>query len=373
MFPQLLIVDDQSENFKVIEVLLSREPYELNYVSSGQAALEYLQFHEPDVILMDVMMPEMDGYDLAQRIKSHSEWQHIPIIAITALSGSEDLEKCLSAGADDFISKPVDGVELRARIRAMLRIRRQYERLHYLVDLQDDLAHMMVHDLRSPLTSIAMSTSVLDRVVHEPLPKKQVKRILASINRLQCMIDSVLMLGKLKSDRMALRLHDLDVAEMLQEAIEDFQLFAKQRSIKIVTQLPENSIAVLADNLLIRRVVDNLLSNAIKFSNPDSTITVRVSYPHQKRLRIEVIDQGPGVSPDLQERLFQKFEVDNLVTGVKQTGLGLAFCKMAIEAHSGTIYVQPNEPKGSIFNLEIDCHPGEMMVLVQDNEAAQEG
>ncbi|NJN22789.1 MAG: response regulator, partial [Leptolyngbya sp. RL_3_1] len=180
MFPQLLIVDDQSENFKVIEVLLSRESYELSYVSSGQAALQYLQLHRPDVILMDVMMPEMDGYALAQQIKDHREWQHIPVIAITALSDSEDLERCLAAGADDFISKPVDGVELRARIRAMLRIRRQYERLHYLVDLQDDLAHMMVHDLRSPLTSIAMSTSVLDRVVSEPLPQKQVKRILAS-------------------------------------------------------------------------------------------------------------------------------------------------------------------------------------------------
>lgn len=371
MVPQLLIVDDQSENFKVIEVLLSREPYELSYAPSGKAALEYLQFNAPDVILMDVMMPEMDGYTLARKIKDHSEWQHIPVIAITALSDSEDLERCLAAGADDFISKPVDGVELRARVRAMLRIRRQYERLHYLVDLQDDLAHMMVHDLRSPLTSIAMSTSVLDRVVQEPLPQKQVKRILASINRLQCMIDSVLMLGKLKSDRMALRLQNLDVALMLQEAIEDFQLFAKQRSIEIITELPEISTPVLADNLLVRRVLDNLLSNAIKFSNQQSTITVRVSYPQQKRLRIDVIDQGPGVSPELQERLFQKFEVDNLVTGVKQTGLGLAFCKMAIEAHSGKIFVQTNEPKGSIFTLEIDCHPAEMMALPAEQENSQ--
>ncbi len=366
MHPQLLIVDDQSENFKVIEVLLSRESYELHYISSAQGALEYLQLHEPDVILMDIMMPEMDGFTLATRIKSHSEWQHIPVIAITALSGSDDLERCLAAGADDFISKPVDGVELRARIRAMLRIRRQYERLHYLVDLQDDLAHMMVHDLRSPLTSIAMSTAVLDRVVEGPLPKKQVKRILASINRLQCMIDSVLMLGKLKSDHMALRLQDLNVAEMLHEALEDFQLFAKQRTIELKTVLPAQAPPVLADHLLIRRVVDNLLSNAIKFSNPNSQITVRVSYPRDERLRIEVIDQGPGVSPDLQERLFEKFEVDNLVTGVKQTGLGLAFCKMAIEAHSGNIYVQPNEPKGSIFNIEIDCHPAEMMALPTD-------
>jgi len=365
MVPKLLVVDDQSENFKVIEVLLCRDPYELHYVSSGQAALDYLQLDYPDLILMDVRMPEMDGRALAQQIKQDIEWRHIPIIAVTALSGSEELERCLAAGADDFISKPVDGVELRARIQAMLRIRRQYERLHHLVDLQDDLAHMMVHDLRSPLTSIAMSTSVLDRIVSEPLPQKQVKRILASINRLQCMIDSVLMLGKLKSDRMALRLQDLNVAEMVEDAIEEFQLFAKQRSVTLIAQFPQQSVPVLADNLLLRRVVDNLLSNAIKFATPESRVTVRVSYPEQKRLRIQVSDEGPGVSPELQKRLFQKFEVDALVTGVKQTGLGLAFCKMAIEAHSGVIYAEPNDPQGSVFNVEVDCHPSTMLTSLE--------
>jgi two-component system, sensor histidine kinase and response regulator len=371
MVPQLLIVDDQRENFQVIEVLLSREPYELAYVSSGQAALEYLKQNDPDLILMDIMMPEMNGFELCDRIKRHLDWQHIPIIAITALSSREDLERCLAAGADDFIAKPVDRIELRARISAMLRIRQQYERLHHLVDLQDDLAHMMVHDLRSPLTSIAMSTSVLDRVVQEPLAQKQVQRILASINRLQCMIDSVLMLGKLKSDRMALRLQNLNVAEMLQEAIDDFQLFARQRSIVLNLELPEQSVPVLADHLLIRRVIDNLISNAIKFSNPDNAVIVRVSYPQQSRLRIEVIDQGPGVNPQLQERLFQKFEIDSLITCVKQTGLGLAFCKMATEAHSGQIYVEPNQPRGSIFIVEIDCHPLEMMPIAPEEEAAQ--
>ncbi|NJN31060.1 MAG: response regulator [Synechococcales cyanobacterium RM1_1_8] len=355
MVSQILVVDDRVENLGVIEALLSREPYQLDYVSSGQAALEYLQFHQPDLVLLDIMMPEMSGFTVCQRLKENPDWQHIPIIAITALRGSEDLEKCLAAGADDFIAKPVDGKELRARIQAMLRIRHQYERLHHLLMLQDDLTHMVVHDLRSPLTSIAMSTSVLDRVVSEPLQVKQVKRILASINRLQCMVDSVLMLGKLKADRMALQLQSLNVGQMIEEAMADFQLFAQQRSILLRAELPEQPLAIMADHLLLRRIVDNLISNAVKFSGRESEVLLKVSYPDPNRLRIEVHDQGPGVSWALRERLFQKFETDDVVAGVKQTGLGLAFCKMAIEAHDGTIAIRDNSPQGSIFMIEIDA------------------
>lgn len=369
MRPLILVIDDQRENFNVVEALLRRENYDLHYSPSGEAALVYLELHQPELILLDMMMPAMDGFTLCGCLKGNPRWQHIPIIAITALSSSSDLEKCLAAGADDFISKPVDARELRARIRAMLRIRQQYERLHHLVDLQDDLAHMMVHDLRSPLTSIAMSTSVLDRVVQGELPQKQVQRILASIHRLQCMIDSVLMLGKLKADRMALQLQSINVAEIMQEALEDFRLFAKQRTIEIHCDVPDQGPAVFADLLLLRRVIDNLLSNAVKFSTTNSQIWVTVDYPGQQRLRIQVADQGPGVRPELQERLFQKFAVDSLLTGIQQTGLGLAFCKMAIEAHGGSISVSPNHPSGSVFAIEMDCQPSLNPVSVWQQEA----
>jgi DNA-binding response OmpR family regulator len=125
----ILLVDDEASIFEVIEGLLYREGYQLNYVSSGREALDRIDEIEPDVILLDLMMPEMDGIETCQQIKANQRWCHIPIIMVTALSSKEDLARCLEAGADDFLAKPVNSLELRARVRSMLRIKLQYDAL----------------------------------------------------------------------------------------------------------------------------------------------------------------------------------------------------------------------------------------------------
>ncbi len=353
MAPLILVVDDQPENFNILEILLYQENYQLAFLDSGRALLSYLKDCQPDLILLDIMMPDLDGLAICRILKSNSQWQHIPIIALTALSSRKDLEACLAAGADDFISKPTDSVELRARIRSMLRIKQQYDRLQNLIDLQDDLTHMIVHDLRSPLTSMTMSQELLLRLCPEEAQRKQVQRISSSIQRLHCMVDSVLMLSKLRSERMTLQLQPVDVARLAQEALDDFRLLAQQRSLTLRTEFPATAHTVLLDALLIRRVMDNLLSNALKFSPPGGEISVEVAYPTPQTVHIRVRDQGPGVSDQLKERLFQKFATDLNLQGVKQTGLGLAFCKLAVEAHGGVITVMNNRPQGSIFSLEL--------------------
>ena len=125
----ILSIDDEESIFDVIEGLLYREGYNVSYVSSGKEAIERLDEIQPDVILLDLMMPEMDGIETCQKIKSNERWCHIPIIMVTALSSKQDLARCLNAGADDFLSKPVNSIELRARVRSMLRIKLQYDAL----------------------------------------------------------------------------------------------------------------------------------------------------------------------------------------------------------------------------------------------------
>lgn len=125
----ILIIDDEESIFEVIEGLLYREGYNLSYVNSGQTALEQIDDIQPDVILLDLMMPQMDGIETCQHLKSNERWCHIPIIMVTALSSKEDLARCLNAGADDFLSKPINSIELRARVRSMLRIKLQYDAL----------------------------------------------------------------------------------------------------------------------------------------------------------------------------------------------------------------------------------------------------
>ncbi len=127
ILPKILIIDDEPDNFDVIDTLLDNQGYELSYVNNGKQALELLAYFQPDVILLDVMMPEMNGIEFCQKFKSNSHWKHIPVIIVTALFSKEDLSQCLLAGADDFISKPINGLELRSRMRSMLRIKQQYD------------------------------------------------------------------------------------------------------------------------------------------------------------------------------------------------------------------------------------------------------
>jgi two-component system sensor histidine kinase/response regulator len=140
-----------------VETLLDGENYQLYYAPSGKGALDRLDSFQPDVILLDVMMPDLDGMEVCRRIKADPQWQAVPIIMVTALNATEDLARCLATGADDFISKPVNGVELRARINSMLRIKQQYDNVRALLKLREDVVNMIVHDLRNPLASIVLS------------------------------------------------------------------------------------------------------------------------------------------------------------------------------------------------------------------------
>jgi two-component system, sensor histidine kinase and response regulator len=358
--PSILIIDDEIENFDVIEILLFKEGYELSYAKDGLTGLKYLETHKPDVILLDVMMPDFDGIEVCCRIKANAEWNHIPVIMVTALNSKEDLSRCLDAGADDFVGKPVNGLELRSRVRSMLRIKQQYDQLATLLKIQEetlqlreDMSSMVIHDLRNPLTTMMLATQVLK--LH-PLTEKQqekVEQIEYTGNRLQCLVDSFLTMAKLESGHLRLNLSEVDFCDLGKTAIDDFQAIALQQMIDLVSDLPAPGNRFNMDAVLIRRVLDNLLSNALKFSPANSQVMLSIEYPSEHQVRIQVKDMGRGVSEDLQQRIFEKYDIGKIAEGVNQIGLGLAFCKMAIEAHSGSISVSANHPKGSIFTVDL--------------------
>ena len=353
--PMILIIDDQPDNFDVIQALLINEGYQLGYVSNAQQALTFLENSQPDIILLDVMMPDMNGVEFCKLFKANSEWSHIPVIMVTALSSKDDLSKCLEAGADDFISKPVSGVELRARVRSMLRIKQQYDRIKMLLEAREDMVNMMVHDLRNPLAGILFSTAVLkESKLSIEKQQKKIEQIERGGNQLQLMIDSLLLMAKLESGKMMLNYKAVDLCELCTAAIADFELLADQKKITIVPNLPAPGGHVFVDALIFRRVMDNLLSNAIKFSPSPSQIKLQAQYLEQGGAKVQVIDLGSGVSEKTRQILFQKYEIGTIREGVNQIGLGLAFCKMAVEAHGGRIFLEDNVPQGSIFTVEIN-------------------
>lgn len=349
----ILVVDDEPNNFDVIEVLLLRDGYDLDYVTSGVEALKYLDDRIPAVILLDVMMPDINGIELCRQIKAHPSWHPIPIIMVTALNSKEDLARCLDAGADDFVSKPVNGVELRARVRSMLRIKQQYDALQSTLQLREDMSNMIVHDLRNPLSSILLACTVLQLMNLPERPQKKLEQIMLAGQQLQSLIDSLLIMAKLEAGKLLLNQADVDLCEMGTAVLLDFEPIAAQKRIQLSSQLPQPGGKVCVDASLLRRVLDNLLSNAIKFSPCGSQVGLEINYLPEGHATIQVTDSGAGISLELRQCIFEKYEVGRSLHDVSQTGLGLAFCKMVITAHDGSISVTENQPNGSIFTVEI--------------------
>ncbi|MBD2775605.1 hybrid sensor histidine kinase/response regulator [Iningainema tapete] len=350
--PSILVIDDEPNNFDVVETLLDGENYQLYYAPSGQQALNRLNSFQPDLILLDVMMPDLDGMEVCQRIKADPKWQAVPIIMVTALTAKEDLAQCLAAGADDFISKPVNGVELRARVHSMLRIKQQYDSMQVLLKLREDMVNMIVHDLRNPLTSIVLGAKILQFPgLSSQQQQEKVDQILLAGQQLQSLIDSLLIMAKLESGKIVLNYTKLDLCTLCMSVLADFEAIAAQKNVTLIGELPELGGMVEVDAVLFRRVLDNLLSNAIKFSPSNSQVILRGEYLAAGGAKVQVADAGQGVPEDLRKIIFEKYEVATRIPEVLQIGLGLALCKMVIEAHCGTITIEDNHPNGSIFTV----------------------
>ncbi|MEB3338662.1 MAG: response regulator [Leptolyngbyaceae bacterium] len=354
----ILVVDDEPNNFDVIDTFIDEENYNLNYAPSGKEALELLEIFQPDVILLDVMMPNMSGIDVCKILKADPKWQHIPIIIITSLTSKEDLSNCLAAGADDFISKPVNSTELRARLQSMLRIKQQYDNVQELLQLREDMVNMILHDLRNPIASILLSTELLRRYASALPPEEQQQKldeISMSTQQLRSLVDDLLLRGKLESGKLTLNRTDIDLYDLCESAIAGLTEIAAQKNLQLTLNLLKtDNRKINVDPSLFRRVIDNLLSNAIKFSPPNSQITLVADYVGERGARIQVADLGPGVKDSLRQSIFEKYEIGTLMKGINQIGLGLAFCKIVIEAHGGRIAVEDNAPRGSVFTIEID-------------------
>ena len=351
--PSVLIIDDEPNNFDVIETLLSEQDYQLHYAASGQEAIASLDIFDPDLILLDVMMPGIDGIEVCRQIKAMSKWQAVPIVMVTALSTKSDLANCLTAGADDFISKPVNAIELRARVHSMLRIKHQYDDLQSLLKLREDMVKMVVHDLRNPLAGILLGLELLKRIDY-PREKQQTQlaRLYSFAQAIQVLIDDLLQIALLESGKTRLNYTEVYLCDLIESAISNFEAIAAKKNQSLVAQLPEEtSRRVSVDATMIHRTLDNLLSNAIKFSPPNSQIIVNVEFLTSGNAKIQVIDSGPGVPDTLRYKIFEKYEIGNLMSDVSQIGLGLAFCKMVVEAHGGEICVRNNQPQGAIFEI----------------------
>ena len=367
----ILIVDDHDMIVKTLEAMLSVENYRLQRAENGFRALEMVQAETPDLVLLDLMMPRMTGFEVCTQLRARKETSQMPIIVLSALADRRALVSAMEAGADDFITKPVAGVELRARIRTMLRIRKQNVELQQLMLRRDLVTHMIIHDFRSPLALIAGAAESIG--ADSDLSTRSaanLARIQDGLSRLTGLVDQILLLGKSESGRLQANRVACDVSELVQSTVLGAGVTAARRSISILSTFPDGVVAEI-DSDLVRRSLENLLSNALKYTPSGECVEVGgglLAGPGSP-LVFRVVDGGPGVPEALRESIFAPYFSSEPNTPHQiGVGLGLPFCRMVAELHGGSIRVEPNALQGAVFTMTIPPVPLPVSELRRESE-----
>jgi signal transduction histidine kinase/HPt (histidine-containing phosphotransfer) domain-containing protein len=371
--PSILVVDDQPDNFDTIEVLLSDLDYELHYTANGREAIDLLHIFKPDLILLDVMMPEIDGIEVCKQIKNHPVWKFTPIVMVTALSSKEDLARCIEAGADDFLSKPINRLELRARVHSMLRIKQQHDRLQLAISeiqqakdtaelavrTKSDFLAMMSHEIRTPINGVLGVMQLLSTTQLTPEQERYVNNAQISGETLLSVVNDILDFSKIESGKLALEVRPLDLQLMLQDVSDLLLPKATESSLSLTYQLAANMPQwIVSDVTRLRQILLNLVGNAIKFTSKGGvTISCQANQTESgnDEIQFSVKDTGIGIAPEDIDRLFQPFTQANTSTTREYggTGLGLTICRRLIDLMQGKIWIESEVGLGSTFHFTI--------------------
>jgi two-component system sensor histidine kinase/response regulator len=357
----ILIVDDTPANLQLLAGLLRERGYKPRPVPSGRLALQAAAAEAPDLVLLDINMPEMDGYSVCQQFKQDDRLKEIPIIFISALTETLDKLKAFQAGGVDYVTKPFDAEEVGARVQTHLTLRRlqidlqqRYDDLQKLQQLRDGLVHMIVHDLRSPLTSVLGYLDLVrtDKTATAEDRAHFVDTAHTGASQMIEIIGSLLDINRLEAGEMPVDRQSVNLCEVAADAVTSLGGLTLGRNVTQVN--PDGAVTASCDPALVRRVIANLLGNALKFTPESGAIAITVSRANG-RPRVEVADTGPGIPADFLGKVFDKFSQAGEGRKKKRysTGLGLAFCKLAVEAHGGTIGVTSEVGAGSRFWFEL--------------------
>ena len=356
-----MVVDDNPANVKLLQAQLELQGYRIVVVTAGPSALAAAKREPPDLILLDINMPGMDGFEVCRRLKADEALEEIPVLFVTARGQTRDKMQAFAAGAVDYITKPIQVEEVAARVGAHLTIRRQERLLRETISslrklewLRDRLVHMVVHDLRSPLTVVQASFELL-RANREPNDARQLaERGTNATRRMTRLVNAMLDMNALETGCLEPTLAEVDLGELVRPLVEEIATAAADRTVRF--EEPESPAVVECDSELVSRVVQNMLTNAVEHTDA-RTGRVSVHTAHEDHaVRIEVVDNGPGVAEENREVIFEKFS--HGVEHVDSHGLGLAFSKMAVEAHGGEIGVRPAPGGGSVFWFRLPQRQG---------------
>ncbi len=351
--PIILIVDDEPQNQKVLASTLKKGDYRLILADNGQQALDLLKTKKPDLILLDIMMPGIDGFEVCEKIKQNVATKDIPVIFLTAHTETEKVVKGFQLGAVDYITKPFKSEELITRVKTHLKLKATEEELKESNAAKDKFFSIIAHDLGNLFSGLfGLSRLLAD---HE-VPKDKIENFLKMIhdnskNGLD-LLQNLLEWSRMQTGRIKVQPCSLNLPFLVEHNINLLVNHATQKNIKMVSYV--DKLSVLGDEQMLNTVIRNLLSNAIKFTPKNGVIEVS-SKVENKLVEISIKDTGVGIKPEDIDKLF-RIDVNHSTIGTaeeKGTGLGLILCKEFVEANGGSIWVESELGKGSIFHIRL--------------------
>jgi signal transduction histidine kinase len=357
---RILIVDDQSITHEVLTGIFTSAGYtNLAWATNGQSALNQVAADPPDLILLDVMMPGMDGFDVCRQLKSDPTTNFIPVVLFTALTDRDSRLQGLEAGADDFLSKPVDMAELLARTRSLLKAKRLHDELTEAVRARVEFVGQVSHELRTPLFAITGLTEMLfdGEVTDSEDIQRYLRTIYMQARHLSRLVDDLLDLSRFERGRQLLKFQPMDLRPFLDDTIALMQPQAAERGITLRMEETSTGLMVLADEGRLRQVVINLLNNALQYNNPGGWVEVSAGHEDDSAI-ITVRDNGWGISPTDLPHIFERFyrgQHSQVNSEQRGAGLGLALAQEIVRAHYGQITVESEgvSGHGSTFTVRL--------------------
>ena len=363
----VLLIDDEAANVDALAAILESENYIVFCATSGEKGLEILDKEKIDLVLLDILMPGLDGFETLSRIRVHKKTKDLPVIFLTGfMRDPQHMERGFDLGVNEYLLKPIDASELLVRVRSILRMTVAEKKVK---QLQADFFSMLVHDLRGPLTAVRAFAQLMmeERNLKDEDRNEMANMIETASVQMLNIINDILDLSKLESQYVTLNRQSLDLRKTIDHSVQRMKPLAMKKSLLLQTEYEPGSACLSADESKIIQVMDNLLMNGIKFTPEKGTIQVSVrKAPEGDPLGVEagvivpsvivrVKDSGVGIPAKDIPFMFDKYRqlVTSTVVSEKGTGLGLAICKNIVEAHGGKIWIESKENAGSSFYFSL--------------------
>lgn len=363
---RILVVDDVEENTYIVSTILKSAGYTPFVANSGKQAIQIAETQHPDLVLLDINMPEMNGYEVCKYFKEHEPIADIPIVFLTVHADAESIAKAFDTGAVDYLTKPFKKAELLARVKVHLALRQaqelledQNESLKRLNDEKNEFLGIAAHDLKNPLNSIRGIAQMVRKRKEIELSDDEVDdmahQIETSSNFMFEIITNLLDVNKIENGKLVIQPSSVDLVLSLGAVTDRYQAPAAKKNITLHVEMPAEDTQIYADPTLTIQVLDNIVSNAVKYSPQGKNVWVTVSCDAvQHRVRVAVKDEGPGFSEEDKKKLFGKFArlTAKPTGGEHSTGLGLSIVKRLAEAMDASIWCESELGKGATFIIE---------------------